>query len=89
MRTGQRFVVRGRVQGVGFRAATVREARRLGITGWVRNDARGFVDVLACGETAVLRMLHSWLQHGPEFARVDQVECHDCDAGDYPDFRIA
>lgn len=84
----QRFVVRGHVQAVGFRAATQRQARRLGLTGWVRNDSRGFVELLACGELGALQVLQRWLQHGPEYARVSQVECHHCDPVTRPDFGI-
>ena len=50
----RRFKVSGRVQGVGFRAATLDEAERLGLTGWVRNIASGDVEVLACGEGEAL-----------------------------------
>lgn len=65
--------VRGRVQGVGFRAATVRRAHQSGIGGWVRNTEQGGVEVLLQGpHEAVDRML-SWLLQGPPQARVDEV----------------
>lgn len=67
-------IVRGRVQGVYFRAAAQREARRLGITGWVRNRPDGGVDLLAEGEEDAVKELASWANHGPSAARVDSVD---------------
>lgn len=69
----RRFVVRGRVQGVGFRWFVEREARLLGIAGWVRNKADGTVEVLAMGTRDQLSGLRSRLQQGPRAARVDEV----------------
>lgn len=68
------LIVRGRVQGVYFRAATQREARRLGITGWVKNRNDGSVELLAEGEEDSIRELASWAQHGPTAARVENVD---------------
>jgi acylphosphatase len=70
----RRFVVRGRVQGVGFRWFVEREANTLGIAGWVRNRADGTVEVLAMGAREQLSRLHSRLRQGPRAARVDEVE---------------
>ena len=70
----RRFVVRGRVQGVGFRWFVEREAHTLGIAGWVRNNADGSVEVLAMGTPDQLAGLRSRLQQGPRAARVDNVE---------------
>src|ERR1700684_2182692 len=70
----RRFVVRGRVQGVGFRWFVEREAHILGIAGWVRNNADGGVEVLAQGTRDQLSGLRSRLQQGPRAARVDGVE---------------
>jgi acylphosphatase len=70
----RRFVVRGRVQGVGFRWFVEREAHTLGIAGWVRNNADGSVEVLAMGTRDQLAGLRSRLQQGPRAARVDNVE---------------
>jgi len=70
----RRFVVRGRVQGVGFRWFVEREAHVLGIAGWVRNNADGSVEVLAMGTRDQLSGLRSRLQQGPRTARVDNVE---------------
>jgi acylphosphatase len=71
---GRRFVVRGRVQGVGFRWFVEREAHMLGIAGWVRNNHDGSVEVLAIGTRDQLLDLGSRLRQGPRAARVDDVD---------------
>jgi acylphosphatase len=68
-----RLKITGRVQGVGFRYATQREAARAGVRGWVRNRADGSVEVLAQGERAALDALLAWARRGPPGARVDDV----------------
>jgi acylphosphatase len=70
----RRFLVRGRVQGVGFRWFVEREAHVLRIAGWVRNDPDGSVEVLAIGTPEQLAGFRSRLQEGPRAARVDDVE---------------
>jgi acylphosphatase len=70
----RRFLVRGRVQGVGFRWFVEREAHILGIAGWVRNNADGSVEVLAQGTRDQVSGLRSRLRQGPRAARVDGVE---------------
>jgi acylphosphatase len=70
----RRFVIRGRVQGVGFRWFVEREAHILGITGWVRNNDDGSVEVLAVGAPEKLAELRSKLQAGPRAARVEDLE---------------
>ncbi len=70
----RRFVVRGRVQGVGFRWFVEREAHILGIAGWVRNNADSSVEILAMGTREQLTGLRSRLREGPRAARVDDVE---------------
>ncbi|MGA2450908.1 MAG: acylphosphatase [Polyangiaceae bacterium] len=67
-------IIRGRVTGVFFRAAAQREAKRLGLTGWVRNRADGNVDLLAEGEEEGIREMVLWAQHGTSAARVDDVD---------------
>jgi acylphosphatase len=69
-----RFIVCGRVQGVGFRWFVEREAHILGIAGWVRNNADGSVEVLAMGSRDQLLGLRSRLRAGPRAARIDDVE---------------
>jgi acylphosphatase len=81
--------VRGRVQGVFFRASTQREAKRLGLTGWVRNRPEGHVEILAEGEEESLKDLIAWANRGPTAARVERVDVRWRGfGGEYFDFRI-
>ena len=66
--------ITGKVQGVGFRANTRREARKLGLTGWVRNLSDGSVEVAAEGEKEDIDSLVSWAKEGPRLANVKNVE---------------
>ncbi len=70
----RRYLVRGRVQGVGFRWFVEAEARTLGLAGWVRNSPDGCVEVLAMGSREQLSALRSRLAQGPRASRVDQVD---------------
>ncbi|KAF0814242.1 Acylphosphatase [Andreprevotia sp. IGB-42] len=69
-----RLRVHGLVQGVGYRYATVLAARKLGITGWVRNRTDGTVEIHAEGEPAALAALLDWAGKGPAHARVERVD---------------
>jgi acylphosphatase len=69
-----RAIVRGRVQGVGFRASTGEVARELGLAGWVRNLPDGAVEVEAEGEEPALRELERFLRQGPRMARVQSAD---------------
>ena len=81
--------VEGMVQGVGFRYTTVRQARRLGLSGYVRNLADGSVEVVAEGEEDRLRRLAAWLKQGPPGAHVRNLEQrYRPDQGFYRDFRV-
>lgn len=85
----ERFLIEGMVQGVFFRAATRRQARHLGLSGWARNLPDGSVEVVACGDDAGREQLHAWLHEGPSEARVRAVrrEPHDGD-GVAADFEV-
>jgi acylphosphatase len=69
-------VVRGRVQGVGFRATTQHEAHKRGLAGWVRNLADGNVEVDAEGDRTHLESFLAFLHRGPWGAHVDGVDAH-------------
>ena len=69
-----RFIVRGAVQGVNFRATAVREALRLAVTGRVWNRDDGAVELIAEGSGGALAALQSWLNEGPPGAEVTDVE---------------
>jgi len=81
-----RCLVRGRVQGVFFRASTREEARRLGVTGHAVNLPDGRVEVLACGTLEAVETLCNWLWEGPPAARVETVECDPVDVPPPTDF---
>ena len=68
-----RFIVRGKVQGVWFRASTRAQAERLGLRGHARNLADGSVEVIAAGDADAIDALERWLHVGPPLARVDAV----------------
>ncbi len=76
-----RVLVSGRVQGVGFRYAAVREGQRLGLTGWARNTAEGDVEIVADGPRAAVQAFVDWCRHGPPSARVTNLRERDepCD----------
>ena len=81
----RRYIVSGRVQGVGFRWFVDHEARQLGVTGYVRNNIDGSVEVLAQGTEQQLNALGKKLQEGPRAARVDRL--HETDAVVQPDLK--
>ncbi len=66
----KRLILRGRVQGVGFRAWLVARAQALGIDGWVRNRADGAVEALLSGETDAVEELARLCRRGPPLAKV-------------------
>jgi acylphosphatase len=67
------LVVTGLVQGVWFRASMQREARRLGLCGWVRNRPDGAVEAEAEGDSDAIAGLILWAQTGPSGAQVERV----------------
>ncbi len=67
-------VVHGLVQGVSFRFYTMQEAKRLKLTGWVRNRPEGTVEVVAEGSRSALERLVAWLKRGSPAARVTNVD---------------
>lgn len=69
-----RIRISGRVQGVMFRDSCRREADRLGVTGWARNDPDGAVSVAAEGRPAAVDALVAWCRTGPPGARVEGVD---------------
>jgi acylphosphatase len=78
-------IVRGRVQGVGFREYLRREAEGLGITGWVRNRHDGTVEAMVHGWPDDVARLLSWMRRGPPAARVTDLQVNDA-AGEFEAF---
>ena len=69
----RRVVVRGRVQGVGYRAWVEYQARRLALSGWVRNRRDGSVEAVFEGEASIVANMVASCRQGPGSARVDDV----------------
>lgn len=84
----RRFVVRGRVQGVGFRDFTQRRAVKLGLLGYVRNEADGSVSVYATGTARQLDDFEAWLRQGPPMAEVRGVESKPSEVERYQSFSV-
>jgi acylphosphatase len=82
----RRVVIRGRVQGVGYRDWMLSEATRLGVQGWVRNRPDGTVEALVDGEEAAVRALLSACRRGPMLARVDEITEDFADPPEGPGF---
>ena len=82
-------LVRGRVQGVGFRYSAVREARRLGVSGWVKNTKEGHVETWAEGSAENLEQFLGWLHSGPPRSRVDTVSKTETSPRGYNEFFVA
>ena len=73
------FLVKGRVQGVGFRWFVHREAAEIGLRGWVRNTDDGHVELVAAGAERQIAELRAALHHGSRGSRVDAVLEHHLD----------
>ena len=70
----KRLLIRGRVQGVGFRAWAVQRARELGLDGWVRNRPDGTVEALIAGDTPAVEEMARLCRRGPRMAEVKSID---------------
>jgi acylphosphatase len=70
----RRVIVRGRVQGVGFRYAMLEVAQAAGVTGWVRNRRDDAVEALVQGDGTAVDAVVAWCRRGPPAARVTDVD---------------
>ncbi|TAK14237.1 MAG: acylphosphatase [Anaerolineae bacterium] len=89
--TNARFhlIVRGRVQGVGFRFFVVSTALSLGLTGWTRNRLDDSVEIEAEGDRAALESLLAQVRQGPPSSRVDDVEIQwESYSGEFRNFEV-
>ena len=84
----RRFLVSGRVQRVGFRAATRRRAMQLQLAGFAHNLEDGRVEVQVLGSSQAVSRFRAWLDDGPVMARVDAVEEVDARDGPDDDFQV-
>jgi acylphosphatase len=81
-------VVTGRVQGVSFRYYAERTARRLGVTGWVRNEPDGSVAAHLEGDPEAVDAMLAWLHQGPPAASVEQVDVRAATPTDARSFEV-
>ena len=88
MRVARRFVISGRVQGVGFRWFTQEAAAREGAVGWVRNLPDGRVEALIEGDEETVARMERAIRSGPRGARVDDVFVDEYEVGGYRSFTI-
>lgn len=82
------FHIQGRVQGVFYRQSTRTEARRLGLTGYARNNPDGTVTIEAEGPAEALAALEAWCHSGPPAARVEKVDVEAGPVQGYPEFEV-
>lgn len=81
--------VSGRVQGVFFRDSCQRKAKKLRVTGWVKNLPDGRVEILVEGEKEKVESMLNWARKGPIFAKVEGVQVHFEEyQGEFRDFEI-
>lgn len=80
--------VTGKVQGVFFRDSTRQKANELGITGFVQNEKDGSVYIEAEGPATAMQQFESWVHHGPEQARVDNVNSTEAEVVNFEDFEV-
>jgi acylphosphatase len=73
------LTISGRVQGVGYRMTMVDEARRLDVTGWVRNRRDGTVEAVVDGDAAAIDSIVAWARRGPPGAKVTDVAVAEAD----------
>ena len=88
MNIQRKIVLRGKVQGVGFRNATWIKAIELGIRGSVRNLDDGSVEILASATDKKFKVFENWCRKGPSHARVDRLEISEMDQTGFTDFSI-
>jgi acylphosphatase len=89
MTIARRFIVRGRVQGVGFRYFAVRAARQAGVTGTVRNLADGTVEAIAEGTPNAIDQFRSSLQAGPSYGHVSKLDETELQPIGYSEFEVS
>ena len=82
------IVIKGKVQGVFFRASAREEGERLGLVGWVKNTRQGDVEALVTGSNEAVAQFIDWCQKGPSRAHVSEVVTAEKDLETFPSFTI-
>lgn len=84
----EKYIVKGLVQGVGFRYQTSHQGLKLGLTGYAKNLNNGDVEVVACGTETQINEFTDWLKEGPRTATVDSVSHENASYKPYRGFKI-
>ncbi len=84
----RRYLLSGRVQGVGFRYFALQAAVRLGVVGWVRNCPDGTVEAVAQGSEEALQSFRRHLQQGPSWSKVRHIDETSAEPGTFTAFNI-
>jgi acylphosphatase len=84
----KKAILKGRVQGVGFRFSAREQARRLGIKGYVKNLPNGDVEILASGSEKNVEKYLQWAHEGPAYAHVDDIQIEDAEPTSYHTFDV-
>ena len=84
----RRYLLEGRVQGVGFRYFVFRVAQSFGVLGWVKNLKNGMVKIHAQGDKETLMLFEAEIRSGPPFAIVENIQEDDIQIEDFKDFFI-
>ncbi|WP_168800174.1 acylphosphatase [Methylophaga sp. SB9B] len=83
------LLIKGRVQGVGYRMSTQIAAKKIGLTGWVRNLSDGQVEIVAEGDLIQLQQFVDWAWQGPRFAEVIDIQINEQPVtGEFETFEI-
>lgn len=82
------LMIKGKVQGVFYRATAGKVAKQWGVSGWVRNTKDGHVEIVANGNDEQLEHFVNWCKSGPSLARVDQVEVEERGEQHFEGFEI-
>ena len=82
------LLIKGKVQGVNYRATAKGIATNLELTGWIKNTAGGYVEAVVTGENKAVQQFIEWCRHGPPAADVTDVEVKPMPDSNFPTFSI-
>ncbi len=82
------LIITGHVQGVFYRATAEQVALKIGLRGWIQNNASGSVEAHIEGEDAVIEQFIDWCHHGPDKAEVENVQVTDCEPENCSSFEV-
>ena len=82
------LIIRGKVQGVLYRASAKKKAEELSLSGWIKNTSEGDVEAIVTGNNQQLEEFVKWCKSGPDRARVEEVYVNNHELEDFDSFRI-